>query len=162
MDTKNIRLVVAYTQGRVIGKDGGMPWNLPADLAHFKKVTLGYPIIMGRKTWLSLRRPLPGRRNIVLSKDPSLKLTGADCFTDLKTALNSCNDTNTVCVIGGEQIFKLALPIATEIYSTEIKADIDGDTWFPEIDKKSWVETERLTQPEENGLNYDFVIYHRK
>ena len=157
MSKTNIRLVVAYTKNRVIGKNGGMPWHLPADLAHFKRSTLGFPIIMGRKTWLSLGRPLPGRRNIVLSKDKNLQLDGADCFTSLEQAIASCND-ETICVIGGEQIFRLALPIATELYATEIQAEIDGDTFFPEL-PAGWHEFERISQAAENGLDFDFVIY---
>lgn len=156
-----IRLVVAYTKNMVIGKDGGMPWHLPSDLAHFKRSTMGLPIIMGRKTWLSLGRPLPGRRNIVLSRDASLKLDGADCFTDLEGAINSC-DTDTVCIIGGEQVFRLALPMATEIYATEIQSDIAGDTWFPELSESVWQESGRAHQPAENGLDFDFVVYTRK
>lgn len=159
---KNISLVVAYTNNRVIGKDGGMPWHLPEDLAHFKRATMGYPIIMGRTTWLSIGRPLPGRRNIVLSRNPEFKPQGAEVYTDIKAALDSCPEAEKICIIGGEQIFRLALPIANEIIATEIQSDIDGDTWFPEIDASLWLETQRESQPESNGIHYDFVIYQRK
>jgi len=156
-----IRLVVAYTDNRVIGRDGTMPWRLPADLAHFKRNTLGSPIIMGRKTWLSLGRPLPGRRNLVLSRDPDFAADGAECFPTLEAALASCAQAERICVIGGEQIFRLALPLADELIATEIHADLDGDTWFPALPAGQWQETERLPQPPDNGLVYDFVTYRR-
>ena len=156
-----VRLVVAYTDNRVIGRDGTMPWHLPADLAHFKRSTLGHPIVMGRKTWLSLGRPLPGRRNLVLSRDPDFAATGAECFPTLESALASCAQADRICVIGGEQIFRLALPLADELIATEIHAELDGDTWFPALPDGHWQETERLPQPPDNGLAYDFVTYRR-
>ncbi len=156
-----IRLVVAYTDNRVIGLDGAMPWRLPADLAHFKRSTLGHPIVMGRKTWLSLGRPLPGRRNLVLSRDPGFDAPGAECHASLESALASCAHADLVCVIGGEQVFRLALPLADELIATEIHANLGGDTWFPELPADQWLETERLPQPPENGLAYDFVTYRR-
>ncbi|WP_066457161.1 dihydrofolate reductase [Castellaniella caeni] len=161
MPSPLIRLVVAYTDNRVIGHDGGMPWHLPGDLAHFKRTTLGHPILMGRKTWLSLGRPLPGRRNLVLSRDTRFAAQGAECFASLGAALAACPEADHVCVIGGEQIFRLALPLADEIVATEIHAFIHGDTWFPELPAEHWQETERLPQPEDHGLIYDFVTYRR-
>jgi dihydrofolate reductase len=158
-----IRLVVAYTRGqRVIGLDGGMPWHLPGDLAHFKRSTMGHPIIMGRKTWASLGRPLPGRRNLVLSRDTGFSAPGAEVFPSLEAALAACAQVERVCVIGGEQVFRLALPLADELIATEIHADLEGDTWFPEPPADQWQETERLPQPAENGLSYDFVTYRRR
>lgn len=156
-----IRLVVAYTDNRVIGRDGTMPWHLPADLAHFKRSTLGHPIIMGRKTWLSLGRPLPGRRNLVLSRDPDFAPSGAERYPTLEAALTSCTHADLACVIGGEQIFRLALPLADELIATEIHTELDGDTWFPPLPAGQWRETERLSQPPANGLAYDFVSYRR-
>lgn len=157
-----IRLVVAYTDNRVIGRDGGMPWHLPGDLAHFKRSTLGNPILMGRKTWLSLGRPLPGRRNLVLSRDASFAAAGAERFASLDEALAACQDAERICVIGGEQIFRLALPLADELIATEIHAQIEGDTWFPELPAGQWQETERLPQAASDGLSYDFVTYQRQ
>lgn len=157
-----IRLVVAYCDNRVIGRNGTMPWHLPSDLAHFKRSTLGHPILMGRKTWASLqRRPLPGRRNLVLSRDTGFTAEGAEPFTSLEDALAACAGAERVCIIGGEQLFRLALPMADEIVATEIHASIDGDTWFPEPDARQWREAERLPQPAENGLSFDFVTYQR-
>jgi len=161
LDPPAIRLVVAYTDNRVIGRDGSMPWHLPADLAHFKRSTLGHPIVMGRKTWLSLGRPLPGRRNLVLSRDPGFTADGAECFPTLASALASCTQADRICVIGGEQIFRLALPLADELIATEIHTELAGDTWFPALPHGHWQETERLPQPPDNGLAYDFVTYRR-
>lgn len=162
MEPQTISLVVAYTQNRVIGLNGGMPWSLPKDLAHFKKATLGHPIIMGRNTWLSLGRPLPGRRNIVLSRKAGFQADGAEVFSDINTALKTCRHDSKICIIGGEQIFRLALPLANEIIATEIKSNLKGDTWFPEIASDQWLEIGRDAQAAENGFEYDFVTYKRK
>ena len=156
-----IQLVVAYSDNRVIGRDNALPWRLPADLAHFKRVTLGHPIVMGRKTWESLGRPLPGRPNLVISRDPNYAAPGATVHTSLDAALDACGDTPRISVIGGEQIFLHALPLADEIVATEVHADIKGDTFFPPIDASLWQERERAPQPEENGLAFDFVVYER-
>ncbi|WP_372703947.1 dihydrofolate reductase [Castellaniella sp.] len=157
----HIRLVVAYDQNRAIGFKGGMPWHLPGDLAHFKRVTLGHPIIMGRKTWLSLGRPLPGRRNLVLSRDPDFCAPGAQCCASLDEALAQCANDTQVAIIGGQGVFELALPIADEIIATEIHASYPADTWFPRLPDGIWKETGRQSQRPESGVHYDFVIYHR-
>lgn len=157
-----IQIVVAYSRNRCIGRDNALPWRLPADLAHFKRVTLGNPIIMGRNTWESLGRPLPGRPNLVVSRTPGFQPEGATVWTSLESALLACNDATRICIIGGEQLFRAALPFSHEIIATEIHADIEGDTFFPELDPASWQETERLVQPAENGLNYDFVTYTKR
>ena len=158
----HIILVVAYARNRCIGINNTLPWRLPSDLAHFKQTTLGKPVIMGRKTWESLGRPLPGRPNFVISRTPGLVLNGATVCSSLLDALAQCSDQETVCLIGGSQIFTEGLEIAHEIVATEIHADVKGDTWFPVLDAGQWLETERLPQPEENGLNFDFVRYKRQ
>ena len=160
MPPRTIRLVAAYADNRVIGRDNAMPWRLPSDLAHFKRSTLGHPVIMGRKTWASLGRPLPGRRNLVLSRS-GFDAPGAEVMPSLEAALAACADAPVACVIGGEQVFRLALPLADELVATEIHAAIEGDTWFPELPAGQWREVERLPQPRENGLDYDFVTYRR-
>jgi len=157
-----IQLVVAYSDNRVIGKDNTLPWRLPSDLAHFKRVTMGLPIIMGRKTWESLGRPLPGRRNLVISRNGSFNADGAEVYPSLDAALNACRDADRVCVIGGEQLFRLALPRAQKVIATEVHADIDGDTWFPPLDPAQWVESQRLPQAAENNLTFDFVTFKRR
>ncbi|MDN5844235.1 MAG: dihydrofolate reductase [Alcaligenaceae bacterium] len=161
MPTPLIRLVVAYTDERVIGRDNGLPWRLPGDLAHFKRTTLGHPIIMGRKTWQSLGRALPGRRNLVISRNPDLPAPSAEVWPSLQAALAQCTDCAVVCVIGGAQIFAQALVQADEIVATEIHDSIGGDTYFPALDPTQWQEASREAQPEENGLHYDFVVYRR-
>ncbi|NYT59004.1 dihydrofolate reductase [Alcaligenaceae bacterium] len=164
MPLPTIQLVVAYSNNRVIGRDNALPWRLPSDLAHFKRVTLGHPIVMGRNTWISLGRPLPGRPNLVISRNPEYQAEGASVHPSLNAALGACADTGAdkICIIGGEQVFRHALDIADEIIATEIKSDIEGDTFFPALDALIWQESERLSQPEENGLAFDFVTYRRR
>ncbi|WP_370632041.1 dihydrofolate reductase [Pusillimonas sp. MFBS29] len=163
MTSPIVQLVVAYSKNRVIGRDNTLPWRLPSDLAHFKRVTLGHPIVMGRNTWLSLGRPLPGRPNLVISRNPEYRADGASVHPSLNAALAACANTNAekICIIGGEQVFRHALDVADEIIATEIKSDIEGDTYFPALDANTWQEIERLPQPEENGLAFDFVTYRR-
>lgn len=156
------QIVVAYARNRVIGRDNELPWRLPGDLAHFKRVTMGSPIIMGRKTWESLGRPLPGRLNVVISRNPAYQATGATLCSSLAEALHACADAPRACIIGGEQLFREALAEVDEIIATEIHADIEGDTYFPALLDCEWEETERLPQSEENGLTYDFVTLRRK
>ncbi|HUG58195.1 MAG TPA: dihydrofolate reductase [Candidimonas sp.] len=157
-----VQLVVAYSDNRAIGRDNTLPWRLPADLAHFKRVTLGQPIVMGRNTWESLGRPLPGRPNLVVSRNAQYQANGATVYPTLEAALAACQDAERICVIGGEQIFRHALDIADEIVATEVHAHVDGDTFFPPMDQGTWQETERLPQPEENGYRFDFVVYKRQ
>ena len=156
-----LNLIVAYARNRTIGRDNTLPWKLPGDLAHFKRTTLGCPIVMGRKTWDSLGRPLPGRRNIVITRDASKVFIGAETFTSLLQTLEAVKEAEQVFVIGGAQIYQQALPLAQRIIATEIQADIEGDALFPSLDKSVWLEISRLPQPAENGLTYDLVEYHR-
>lgn len=158
----SVTLVVAYAANRTIGLNNTLPWRLPGDLAHFKRTTLGRPTIMGRKTWESLGRPLPGRRNIVISRDAAYDAPGAEVFASLEAALVACPDQDAVCVIGGAQIYAQALPLATHVEATEIKAEVAGDAWFVELPGSQWHETARVAQPEENGWQYDFVSYERR
>jgi len=157
-----IRFVVAYSDNRVIGRDNALPWRLPSDLAHFKRNTLGLPIIMGRKTWESLGRPLPGRPNYVISRNGAYEAPGATVYGSLAEALEACDPQVPACVIGGAELFKEALPLADEIIATEIHAHVDGDAFFPALPAGEWEETERLPQPEENGWAFDFVSYRRR
>lgn len=159
MSLPRIQLVVAYSDNRVIGRDNALPWRLPTDLAHFKRVTLGQPIIMGRKTWESLGRPLPGRPNLVVSRNAAYQAPGATVYPSVEAALADCEGAARACVIGGEQIFQLTLPIAHEIVATEVHAQVEGDTFFPPVDSGAWQEVERTPQVEENGYTFDFVTY---
>jgi dihydrofolate reductase len=157
-----ITLVVAYTRNRVIGRDNNMPWHLPGDLAHFKRTTLGRPILMGRKTWESIGRPLPGRLNIVITRNPAYEAAGATVVDSLDAALAAAGDAGEIFVIGGAQIFNDALPRASKLVATEIDADIEGDTWFSPLPAGEWQEVERLAQPGDGGVSYSFVTYTRQ
>ncbi len=157
-----LTLIVAYARNRTIGRDNTLPWKLPGDLAHFKRTTLGCPIIMGRKTWDSLGRPLPGRRNIVITRNVTHASPGVDFVPSLSAALDLVADLEQVFVIGGAQIYQQALPIADRVIATEVQADIEGDAFFAELDSQQWIETTRSPQQPENGLAYDLVEYRRR
>ena len=157
-----LSLIVAYAQNRVIGRDNTLPWKLPSDLAHFKRTTLGHPIIMGRKTWESLGRPLPGRRNIVISRDANYPAQGAQCVTSLAQAIAAVQDLEEAFVIGGAQIYQEALPFAQQVIATEVQESVEGDAFFAHLDKAQWIEASRKSHPTENGLRFDIVHYQRK
>ena len=139
-----LALVCAVARNGVIGLAGKLPWHVPEDLKHFRRVTTGHAIVMGRKTWDEVGKPLPNRRNIVVSQRPGLRLEGADIATTLDEAIALARTSDAEPrVIGGAQIFALALPIATRFYLTEIDRDYAGDTQFPPFDRAQWLETER-------------------
>ncbi len=135
-------MIVAMASNRVIGHANGLPWRLPADLALFKRLTMGHPIIMGRLTHESIGKPLPGRHNIVVSRTPGLKLPGCTVAATLEEAYRAAGATEEVFVIGGAQLYEAALESADRIYLTRVEAEIPGDTRFPAFDPDSWVETE--------------------
>jgi dihydrofolate reductase len=158
-----IGLIYARAANGVIGKDGTMPWHLPEDLAHFKQLTQGWPVIMGRKTWDSLPprfRPLPGRRNIVLTRQPDWQAAGAETAGDLAQALRLCGQAGQVWVIGGGQIYAQAEPLAQRIELTEIERDFDGDAHAPPLGV-GWKETARTAGVSAQGLRYSFVSLQR-
>ena len=134
-------LVIAQAANRVIGRDNRMPWHLPADLAHFKRVTMGRPVIMGRKTWESIGRALPGRLNIVITRTASFTAPGATVVGSLDEAYRAAGDVDEVFIIGGGQVYAEAMATADRIYLTEIAAEPEGDTWFPAFDRSQWQET---------------------
>lgn len=154
-----IVLVVAMADNRTIGRDGDLPWRISADLKHFKAVTIGHPVVMGRKTWDSLGRPLPGRRNIVITRNASFNAEGAERAASLDDALAMCADADKVMVIGGGQIYADAIGRADVIELTEVHAAVDGDTVFPEIDPVIWTETARVRHEPETpgGPAFSFV-----
>jgi dihydrofolate reductase len=135
-------LVVAMARNRVIGRDNKLPWHLPADLAHFKRVTLGHPVVMGRRTWESIGKPLPGRHNIVVTSRGDYRAPGATVVHSLPEAWQAAGDAGEVCVIGGTTLFEDTLPVADVLHLTEVEAEVAGDTWFPDFDRSQWVETE--------------------
>ena len=142
-----ISLIVAMGTGRVIGCEGEIPWHLPADLAHFKKTTMGSPIVMGRKTFESIGRPLPGRRNLVLSRS-GFSAKGVECFSSVEEVLTACEREKDVdiFVIGGGEIYSLFLPLAQKIHLTEVEGDFPGDAYFPPLDTDGWKEISRETR----------------
>lgn len=158
-----INLIVAVDEKNGIGKGNQLPWHLPADLLHFKKLTTGFPIIMGRKTFDSIGKVLPNRRNIVISRQPSLEVPGAEVTGSLQGALELCREENDIFIIGGAQIFEQALPLADCIYLTVIQHDFDADTFFPALDKKTWEESSIcIHKPDEKNIySYSFKKYIR-
>lgn len=155
-------MIVARSRNHVIGRDNQMPWKISADLQFFKRVTMGHPVIMGRKTWESIGRPLPGRRNIVVSRNANYPLTGAELVGSLDEALRSLNEFERVFVIGGEQLFKQAFDKADRLYITEIDLDIEGgDTFFEVPNESAWKEVER-TPGSEGDITFSFITLERK
>lgn len=142
-----ISLVVAMARNRVIGRDNALPWRLPADLAHFKQVTMGHPIVMGRRTYESIGRALPGRKNIVVSRNRDFAAPGCTVVDSLDAAWKAAGDAGEVSVIGGTTLFEETLPLADTIHLTEVEADVEGDTYFPRFDRGAWRETEIARQP---------------
>lgn len=156
-----VHVVAAIAANGVIGTAGGMPWKLPEDLRHFKSLTLGHPIIMGRKTWETLGRPLPGRDNIVITRSASYRAPGARVATSLEAALAMCEGKPVAFVIGGGEVYAAALPIAHALVLTEIDREYAGDARFPDFDRSAWREIERRSQIGADGLRFDFVRYER-
>jgi dihydrofolate reductase len=162
--TPCLTLIAAVARNRVIGRQNQLPWHLPEDLRHFRHVTGGYPVIMGRKTWESLPdafRPLPGRLNIVLSRASSGFAPGAQTVPSLQEALACAGRHEKAFVIGGEQLYALALPLAHRLLLTEIELDVEGDAHFPDFDRSQWQETCREAHVSGDGLAFAFVTYER-
>jgi dihydrofolate reductase len=163
-----VSLIVAATRNQVIGRDNDMPWHLPADLRYFKQRTLGKPIIMGRKTWESLGRPLPGRLNIVVSRQADTVLEGAEVFTDLQAAIARGQawaveqGVDEVMLIGGGQLYQQALALAQRVYLTRIDLELEGDTFFPVLDELQWQQVDAQVHPaHESEPGYTFEVWQR-
>lgn len=157
-----ISLIVAHDKNRVIGYKNKMPWHLPEELKYFKKMTMGKPIIMGRKTFESIGRPLPGRRNIVITRNPDYKEEGIEVVSSLDDGLELVKDAEEVMIIGGEQIFKLAFPLVDRLYITFINYEFDGDTFFPYYDLTNWnLVSESEPQQTNEGYTYTYKIFDR-
>ncbi len=154
-----IYLVAAVAANGVIGRQGRLPWHLPEDLKHFKRLTLGHPIIMGRRTWESLGGLLPGREHIVVTRTPGYEAAGAAVASSLDAALALCAEEPIVFVTGGRDLFAEALPLAAGLVMTEIHRDYEGDTWFPPYDRSRWRETQREHHAAPDGTKFDFVLY---
>ncbi|HEY5363071.1 MAG TPA: dihydrofolate reductase [Aestuariivirga sp.] len=160
-----ISLVYAVSKNGVIGDKGGLPWHVPSDLKHFKAVTLGKPIIMGRKTWESLpRKPLPGRLNIVLTRDAGFAAERAFVAGNVPAALALAGQAEEICVIGGAEVFKAFLPSTRKIYLTRILAMVKGDVMMPELDAAMWREVSRSgsLQAQGDSAAYETLVYERR
>ena len=160
-----ISLVAAVARGGVIGRDNGIPWRIPEDMARFRKLTMGHPVVMGRLTWDSLPdrfRPLPGRRNVVVTRNPAWHADGADRAGSLEEAFRLLDGSTQVFVIGGGQLYAAALPVADELLLTEIDEEVEGDTLFPSVVEGDFQETSREPHVSESGIAFAFVRYARR
>ncbi len=159
-----IAIVVAVSENGVIGRAGGLPWRLSSDLKLFKKITMGKPIVMGRKTFQSIGRALPGRTNIVVTRDRTFEADNVVVAGDLETALEMARDVagrtgaDEVCVVGGGEIYMQALPVTDRIYRTQIHMSVEGDTRFPDLGEDDWREVERTFFPASENDNADFTL----
>ena len=158
-----ISIIVAMDKKGVIGLDGDLPWHLSADLKHFKAITMGKPLIMGRKTHESIGRPLPGRKNIVLTHSQEFKTEGCTVVYSLEEALIAAGEVDEVMIMGGSGIYDQSLASADRLYLTEVHADVNGDVYFPEFDRSEWVEIERedYSTDDKNNFDYSFVVMER-
>jgi len=160
-----LALIAAVARNGIIGRDNGLVWQEAQDQRHFRATTMGCPVVMGRKTWESLPprfRPLPGRRNIVVTRQTAYPAPGADTAAGLPQALALVADAPLVFVIGGAELYALALPLAHRLELTEIHADLDGDAHFPRVDPQTFVETRRTPHSAADGTRFDFVGYTRR
>lgn len=162
--TPEIVIVAALARNGVIGRDNGLPWRLKADLQHFRALTMGYPILMGRNTWESLGRPLPGRRNMVVTRAAELQADGAEVFNSPAAAIAAAAGAERLFVIGGAQLYANLLPQADRLVLTEVWADVEGDAHFPMLDRSDFIEERRDPRQADadNEFDFDFVEYRRR
>ena len=159
-----VSLVVAASKNNVIGRDGELPWHLPEDLRHFKRITTGKPVIMGRKTFESIGRPLPDRHNIVMTRDPDYAAEGCDVVDSVAEALDVAGDADEVMIIGGGQVYRDFLPRADRIYMTRVQAEVQGDTRFPRIEGNAWrlVSAEHHAADEKHEFAFEMMVFERR
>ncbi len=159
-----ISLIVAMARNRTIGVNNTLPWRIPEDLRHFKALTMGHHMIMGRKTFDSIGKPLPGRTTVVVTRNQTFQAEGCIVVHSLEDAVAACANDEEIFVVGGAELYAQALPLASTLYLTEIEQDVDGDAYFPQFDRSKWAETARVrrSQAEPQPLAYDFVTYRRK
>jgi len=158
-----LSIITAMDENRLIGKENGLPWKLPADLQFFKKVTMSKPIIMGRKTFESIGRPLPGRRNIIITRDQSFSADGCEVVFSPESAVDAVSNVDEAMVIGGANIYQQLIPSADRLYLTKVAGEFDGDAWFPEINFSEWQlsEKEDHLADEKNETDYSFQVFDR-
>jgi len=154
-----VSVIAAMARNRVIGIDNTLPWRLSEDLKHFKALTMGHHIVMGRKTYESIGKPLPGRTMVIVTRDPAYRVEGCLTAHSIDAAIAACAGDAEVFFVGGAELYAQVLPRADRLYLTEIQADFAGDAWFPEFDRASWRERERRENVSADGLAYHFVTY---
>jgi len=150
-----VSIIAAMDRNRLIGNNNQLPWHLPADFAHFKAVTMGKPVIMGRKTYESIGKPLPGRTNIVLSRNPETQFEGAVCVSSFEDAVAAVPEAEEIMIIGGSAIYEMLLPQVDRMYITYVDGEFDGDAWFPRFDEAQWLEIESESRPADEKNLYD-------
>ncbi|HHZ69791.1 MAG TPA: type 3 dihydrofolate reductase [Methylococcaceae bacterium] len=153
-----LSIIVAMANNRVIGCDNQMPWHLSADLKKFKKITMGKPILMGRKTFESIGRPLPGRTNIIISSNNAYSPPGCQVFSSIKSALKAYGNVEEIMVIGGSSIYKTLLPLTDRIYLTQIISTFEGDVFFPEMDESQWREVANLRVIDDKAVSFEYCF----
>lgn len=158
-----ISIVVAMSSNAVIGRNGDLPWHLSADLKHFKSITMGKPVVMGRKTHESIGRPLPGRENIILTRDNNYKAEGCTIINNLNGISSRFSAAEEIMIVGGSQLYAETLAAAKKLFITEVHAELAGDTYFPDFDRGQWREIERqdCKADEKNDFDYSFVVLER-
>jgi dihydrofolate reductase len=157
----NINVIAAMARNRVIGINNTLPWRLPADLQHFKALTMGHHIVMGRKTYESIGKPLPGRTTVIVTRDASYRVAGCLTATSIDAAIAACGEDPEIFFVGGAELYAQVLPLADRLYLTEIQSEYDGDAHFPEFDRNVWHEVGRQANTSPDGLGYHFVTYAR-
>ncbi len=158
-----LSIIVAMDRNRVIGNNDTLPWHISADLKNFKKITMGKPIVMGRKTHESIGRPLPGRENIIITRDETYQAEGCTVLNSIDEIFEHCKDVEEVMITGGSEIYKHTLDQATRLYLTEVHTEVEGDTLFPEFNRNAWCEVSReaFKADEKNEFDYSFILLER-
>lgn len=161
---KKISIIVAASENNAIGKDNQLLWHLPEDLKFFKRTTSGHPVIMGRKTFESVGKPLPNRRNIIVSRQADLQITGTETFTSIEDALQSCKNEKEVFIVGGAEIYELSLPFVNKLYLTKVHHTFEADTFFKEPDLSDWIllSSEDHYKDEKHAYDFTFLILEKK
>lgn len=163
IDSQRLSIIGAMARNRVIGARGAIPWRLPGELRRFRNITMGHHLIMGRKTWESIGRPLPGRTSVIVTRQPGYRAPGAVVAHSLDEAIAACRGDEEIFVIGGAELYAQALPRASRLYLTVVEADVEGDTWMPELDASIWRETasESFVADERHAFPYRCSIHER-
>lgn len=156
-----ISIIAAMAENRVIGRDNALPWHLPEDLKHFRNLTMGHHILMGRKTFESIGKPLPGRISVVISRNPGFHHPGILRASSIEEAISLCKGDDEIFLIGGAELYRQAIEVADRMYLTEIRVCFEGDASFPEFSPASWREIFRESHSSENGLQFDFAVYDK-